>query len=314
MTASFPGLTQRTTIDTVGSTDDKIFAQAVLISRPEPVMIKYGLAKMYEVPEQVNSVDVPVFTNFDLTWTDVSGTGSDLGSEISATAASAATYRTLTPVMRTAALAVAEQVDYHTNRSSFEELATRAGGAVSGEIDRIGITDGVFSSRVTQIYAAGGFNSNGSATSGSTLGPEDLTDAKALLRAGSVNVYKADVALMHPHQYTQLVKHSDFTTSNYPVFNKAKFENGDLVEYDGMKIVLSERIASQATGGYFTAAGRKVAVFDSKVAVAMAEKTAAMKVRRQFFLLNHVNVIVFDIMVAADCLVPAAVVHLHAAN
>ena len=316
---NYASVTRRDSIDAAGSTNDKMFAEAVLIARPEPVVQKYGLARMYEVGDQTDSIDVPVYTNFDLTWTDLSGTGSDTGSDLSPSTVSAASYVNVKPVLKSAAISVHEAVDLLTNKTNFMEIASRAGTAVAAEIDRVAIIDGfqatlATATGITQQYAAGGFVSAGSLTAGSIICPDDLSDAKTLLRSGSINIYNADAVLLHPVQYNHLMQDDDFQAQNYKVMSKATFVNGELVAYDGMKIVQCDRIPTIASGGYYTAAGRKVIVFDSRVAVAVAQKTAGFKVRTWNDIMKHVNVKVFDIMVAAATLVPAAIVHINSAN
>lgn len=316
--SNYSTVTNRSAVDSAGSTNDKIFGQAVLLSRPDPIMKQYNLARMYEVGGQATSIDVPVFSNFDLSWTSLTGTGSDTGSDLTVTTTPAATYKTITPIMYSAAISVHESVDLVTNEMNFMTLADQAGAAVTNEIDRIGIVEGLLSSDVTQIYSAGGFASSGSISSGSTLTPDDLEDAKNLLMAGSVNTYKADTAVMHPTQYTQFKQHDDFQNQVYSVINKAKFQNGEVVEYAGMKILHTPLIPSYAGSptnqNIIGTTGRPVIVFDSRVSFAMAQKTAGFKVRSMTDIMKHVNVKVFDIFVAAKCLVPAAVVKLWASN
>ena len=48
--------------------------------------------------------------NFDLTWTNISGTGSDTGSEVAATEAPDTTWRKITPVMYSARIFIHDKV------------------------------------------------------------------------------------------------------------------------------------------------------------------------------------------------------------
>ena len=83
------------------------------------------------------------------------------------------------------------------------------------KIDQDGINDGIFNVVQTagsrEIRVAGGY-ATGSILTGSTLGPDDLSDCKATMSTGS-NIYMPDTVLMHPTQYNQLVQSSDFQSA-----------------------------------------------------------------------------------------------------
>ena len=202
--------TNRAVADTAGSTVDTIFADAVLASMPTLVVEEKGLLMMQEVPAQHDSVTFPVLANFDLTWTSLSGTGSDLGSEVSVTSGPATTFRKFTPECMSAGIFIHDMIDLTVNKHSFDTYSNLAAVNVSKKIDQDGINYGIMSVVSTvgsrAVRVAGGY-ATGSITSGSTLGPDDLSDAKTTMSTGS-DIYVPDTALMHPNQYNQLIIYS----------------------------------------------------------------------------------------------------------
>lgn len=309
--------TKRADVDAQGSTADSIYADAVLSNMPTLVVKEKGLLMTKDVPGQVDSVVFPIFTNMDLTWTNISGTGSDLGSEVTATQGTAATFKKVTPVMYTSAIFVTDAVDLTVNKADFELYSRIGGVAVQKKIDQDSITDGILAAETlsgSNVYAAGGFTANGSINAGSTICPADLSNAKRLLSTGS-NIYPPNVVLMHPNQYNQLVMHQDFSpNANSAAIRKAGFDNtGKLVSYDGMEIVVSELVNAGSTGP-FAVAGHPVAVFTKGMSGAMATKNAAFKVTTDDRRLNHGKYKIFDIMFKADVLIPQSIVIIRAAD
>ena len=311
----------RAIVDSGGSSIDTIFADAVQASMPTLVVDEYNLMPIKEVPGQYDSITVPVLTNFDLTWNVVSGTDNETGSDITTTSVPATSWRKLTPVLYSAGIFIHDMVDLTVNKQNFDTYATLGGVSVQRYMDVQTIASAIFKAGAmvgSKIYAAGGLSA-GSIDSGSTITVNDLSDAKKLLSVGS-DIYNPDTAVMHPNQYTTLLQTTAFYTQNYAVSNKAKFSDGELVEYDGMKIVVTELVNQDVqavigdASGYWSVAGHPVAVFNSKVTGCMAKKTAGFKVTTIDQRIKHGKMKIFDIMFTADVLVAASAVIIRAAD
>lgn len=303
--------TMRSTLDSAGSTVDRMFADAIFASMPTLVVREKGLLRGYDVEGQRDIISVPVFKNFDLTFTNLSGTGSDTGSSLTLTAANAITYVDLRPVFYSAGLFITEVATLLTNAASFEEHVARAGVATQRHFDRSILNTTVLSETnvgTAYVYSASAFALNGSVIAGSTLGPLDLSDAKASLSSGS-DVYVPDVALMHPTQYNQLIQSSDFRADTYRVGDKAVFAGGQLVAFDGMEIVVTELVngvAGSATTAY-TVNGHPVAVFSKNKSAAYAIKSEANRVRTWNDITRHGTNVIIDIMYDAKVLIPESI-------
>jgi len=312
--------TMRATVDPNGSTVDKIFAEAIMASMPTLVTEKYGLAMIKDAPEQKDTISFPIYKNFDLTWNNISGTGSDTGSAITLTAGGSATYKEITPVLYSAGIFVSDVVDLTVNKADFDQYAQMAGVQVQKKIDTtvISALDGMDTDANSNRYAAGGFTVNGSIASASTLTPSDLSEAKRLLATGS-DIYVPDVALMHPNQYTQLSLHQDFSlTSSTGTARKATFTNGEITGYDGMAIVVTELVDSHTTGGgsnlEWVVVGHPVMVFKKGMSVALGTKKAGFKVATVDDRIRHGKFKVFDVMLASSVLLPESIVLLRCAD
>ena len=309
--------TKRADVDAAGSTADSIYAEAVLANMPTLVVKENGLLMTKDVPGQVDSAVFPIFTNMDLSWTNISGTGSDLGSEVTATAGTAATFKKITPVQLTSAIFVTDAVDLTVNKADFELYSRIGGVAVQKKMDQDAIADGIMAAETavgSLVYAAGGFTANGSISAGSTLTPTDASKGVNLLSTGS-NIYPPNVMVMHPNQYNQFVMHQDFSpNANTAAFRKATFNNvGKMVAYDGMQIVVTELVNAGSTGP-FAVAGHPVALFTKGLSGALATKQAGFRVTTEDRRLNHGQYKIFDIMFKADVLIPASICIIRAAD
>ena len=309
--------TKRADVDAGGSTADSIYADAVLANMPTLVVKQNNLLLTKDVPGQVDSAIFPIFTNMDLTWTNISGTGSDLGSENTSTAGDAGTFQKITPVQSTANIFVTDMVDLTVNKADFELYSKIGGVSVQKKIDQDAIEDGIMAAETatgSNVYACGGFSAEGSIDAGSTLTPADLSDARRLLSTGS-NIYPPNVILMHPNQYNQLVMHQDFSpNANTAASRKAKFDaNGNLSGYDGMDVVVTE-LVNAGSSDPFDVAGHPVAVFTKGMSGALATKNAGFNVVSQDDRLRHGKYKIFDVMFKAGLLIPASIVILRAAD
>lgn len=309
--------TMRSTVDPNGSTVDKIFADAVMASIPTMVMEQYGLALVKDIPEQHDTVSFPIYTNFDLTWNNLSESGSaNNGSVITMTAGNAVTYKETTPVLYSAGIFIADMVDISTNKSDFDHYSEIAGVQVARKKDTEFITVIAAEDQLTNVsrYAAGGFTANGSLSTGSTLTPSDLTSVKTLLSTGS-DIYVPDVALMHRNQYQSLVLHQDFSVNaNTAVSRKATWKDGELVRYDGLDIVVTELVTAGSGLEWEGVSGHPIFVFRKGKSVGFAEKKAAFKVNTVDDRIRHGKFKIFDVMLSSKVLIPASIVILRAAD
>ena len=313
----FINTTKRTDADPTGSTIDSIYADAVLAAAPSNVIDEFGLLAMKDVGGQVDNAVFPIFDNFDLTWTNLSGTGSDLGSEVSPTTGVTGKWKKITPVMETASLFITDVLGFTVNKASFEEYAILGGQSVARRKEQEGINEGLIAAETqagSNVYAAGGFTALGSVDSGSTLTPSDLSEARTLLSTGS-NLYRPDAVLMHPNQYNSVTLDSEMSPqATTGAARKASFgENGKLTHYDGMQVIESEQIPARSTG-FYVAAGHPVIVFSKKTSGAMATKNDAFKVVTHVDPLRHGQYKIFDVMQKAEVLIPESIVIINAAD
>jgi len=314
--------TMRDSVDPNGSTVDTIFADAILASMPSIVMEKHNLALMKDAAGKADSVTFPVFTNFDLTWNNLTESGSaNNGSVISLTAGGTPTFMKATPVLYSAGIFVADVVDLTVNKADFETYSKLAAQQVARK------TEQVFFAEMNTMdldsaagsYAAGGFTANGSISAASTITPTDLSEAKRSLTTGS-DIYVPDVIVMHPNQYSHLMLHQDFSLTNATgAHRKGTWADGNLVKYDGMDIVVSEQVTGKIetqsdTGSAWPVAGHPVYVFKKGLSAGFATKKEAFKVSTVDDRIRHGKFKVFDIMIASQVLVPASIVVLRCAD
>jgi len=241
------------TLDSVGSSQDKIFADAIIANEPTSILEEAGIITVRQVPPGTDEVSFPLVRNTQLTWYEIDDRSASayVGSDISASALNAVVYEVVRPTVKSSVIFLPDTVSL-LNKTDFDLFAKL--GAVDAKrkkeedgCDLLG-SEGGF----TQQYTAGGFTATGSLTSGSTLDPKDLTQAKALLATGSdINV--PDFVLMHPTQYEQINTHGDFapgTSTNGAMLRKARFDDdGNIVRFDGMDIYVTELLPTLGSPG-----------------------------------------------------------------
>ena len=297
-----------------GSTQDTIFADAVKAMMPTLVVDKYNLALVKDVPGQVDSVTFPVLTNFDLTWVDLSGPGSDTGSDITMTAGPATSFKKLTPIMYGAGMFITDQIDLLTNKHDFKTFAERAAVASAKKMDQDFLS--TLSSEPTllsNVYVAGGMvGSLGSISAGSTLAPSDLSEAKAILSIGS-NPYVPDTCVMHPRTYNTFVQSSELRADTYRVTSKADIVSGEVIRYDSLDLVVTE-LAPAGTGGYYDVAGHPAVVYNRKIGMALAKKSVGFKTTIVDDRIKHGKYILLDIMYDIKVLVAASIIIIRSAD
>ena len=309
-----PNPTTREVVDAAGSTQDQIFAEAVQAAMPTLVVEKYGLCMVKEVPDQVDSVTFPVLKNFDLTWVNLSGTGSDTGSDITMTAGPATTFKKVTPVLYGAGMFIHDMVDISVNKHNFKTFAERAGVAAQRKMDQdVLAVLAAEPSDLKNVYVAGGMaGSLGSVGAGSTIAPSDLSEAKAILSTGS-DPYVPDTVLMHPRSYNNFVQSSELRGDTYRITSKAEIKDGEVVRYDGMDIIVTELMPA-GTGGYYQVPGHPVVVYNRKIGAGLAKKSSAFKTTIVDDRIKHGKYILIDMMYAASKLVDDAFIIIRSAD
>ena len=310
------------TLDVAGSSQDRIFAEAVVANEPTSILEQAGIVTVRRVPVGVDECAFPVVRNTQFTWTEIDArTGSNaLGSDLNASALSAVEYRKVRPTIKTANVFLPDEVSL-VNGTNFDLYAKL--GAIETSRKKEADTMVVLTTEAnhTNLYNAGGiFMSNGSITAGSTLMPYDLSKARTYLSTGS-NINPPDFALMHPNQYNQLNTHSDFApgaTARGAMLRKARFnEDGDIVRFDGMDIFTSElmpAVTGSATTAYPAGVnGHPVIIGARGKAVARGE-TIGVRVSTEDSRRLHGKWLIFDVSYASDVLVKEALLLFRAAD
>jgi len=241
VTGTVSGL--NSTLDSVGSSQDMIFAEAIIANEPTSILEEAGIITVRQAPPEVDEVSFPIVRNTQLTWYEIDdrSTSAYVGSDINATGLNAVVYKVVRPTVKSASIFLPDTVSL-LNKTDFDLFAKL--GAIDAKrkkeedaCDLLGSSGGY-----TNVYTAGGFGT-GSLSSGSTLDPRDLTQAKRLLSTGS-NINVPDFALMYPNQYEQLNTHGDFApgaSTNGAMLRKARFDDdGNIVRFDGMDIYVTE--------------------------------------------------------------------------
>lgn len=317
-------------LDIPGSSQDVVFAEAIIANEPTSILEENGIITVQRVPAGVDEIAFPVVRNTQFTWRNIDGrnTTNSLGSDLGATKLNSVEYVKVRPTIQTANIFLPDEVSL-LNKVNFD-LYARLGAVeakrkkeeagletLTGTTASVVIT-AVETGLTNQVYAANGFIKNGSVTTGSTLTPNDLINAKRVLSTGSdINV--PDFVIMHPEQYHQINTHSDFApgaTQRGAMLRKAKFnEDGDLVRFDGMDIFVSElvpTVVGSATTAY-PVAGHPVVVSSRGKAVCRGEHMG-IRVSTEDSRRRHGQWKIFDISYANSILVKEAIILLRASD
>lgn len=264
-------------LDIVGSSLDVIFADAIVAMEPTTVLEEAGIIVVKTTPDPHDKLSFPIVRNTQLTWTEIDGraTGSSLGSEFDTSAMRSVEYKEVRPTVKTASVFLPDEVSL-LNKVDFNLYAQLCAVDAKRKKEVDALTLLTTESEHTNIYSAGTFASGGSAT-GSTLDPQNLLDARTILRAGS-DPTDPDFVLVHTEQYDQLTRNDAFapgTTSPGAMMRKARFdEKGDLSEFAGMGIYWTELVPSvtgSATTSY-TTDGHPVIIGKKGWAIGRGEK------------------------------------------
>jgi hypothetical protein len=243
-------------LDTVGSSIDLIFADAIVAYEPTTVLEEAGIIVVKQVADPTDKLSFPIVRNTQLTWTTIDGrTGSNaLGSELNTTGMRSVEYKEVRPTVKTASIFLPDEVSL-LNKVDFNLYSQLIATDAKRKKEVDALTALVTETAHVNVFAAGGMVSNGSLTTGSTLSPADLLTSRTKLRLGSDPV-DPDFVLVHAAQYEQLSKHAAFApgaTSPGAMMRKAQFDqNGDLVRFSGMDIYWTELLPG-VTGSATTA-------------------------------------------------------------
>jgi len=313
------GLTNQ--LDADGSSIDIAFAEAIIANEPTSVLEEHGIIRVKKIPPEVDKASFPIVRNTQLTWVEIgrttSGSLNELGSDLDATGLNRVEYKEVQPTIWTANFFLPDTVNL-LNKTNFEMFAKLGATDAKRRKEEAALGSYLGSeTKVTQIYAAGGFVSAGSIIAGSTLDPLDLTKAKHQLMTGS-DPWRPDYALMHPDQYVALQTHADFSpgATATAASRKARFTpDGELVRYDGLDIVVTElmpAVTGSATTAW-TVDGHPVIVGQKGYAICRAEHFG-LKIHTEDSRRRHGQWKIFDISYAHDILVPESVILLRAAD
>jgi hypothetical protein len=306
-------------LDAVGSSQDVIFADAIVAMEPTTVLEEAGIIVVRSTPDPHDELSFPIVRNTQLTWTTIDGraTTNSLGSEFNTSALNRVEYKKVRPTVKTASVFLPDEVSLlnQVDFNLYTQLAA-VDAKRKKEVDALNVL--MTDANVSYIYAAGGFTANGSVNAGSTLDPADLLSAKRLLSSGSDPVH-VDFALMHPIQYQQLNTHQDFApgaTSPGAMMRKAGFDNdGNLVRFNGIDIYVTE-LGSKTTGSATTWApvdAHKVVVGKKGWCIGRGEKKG-ITVYSQDDRIRHGTYKVIDMAYDHTVLVPESIVLLRAAD
>ena len=243
-------------LDSVGSSQDKIFAQAILAYEPTTVLEEAGIIAVRTAAAPHDILSFPIVRNTQLTWNTIDwrANTNSLGSEFNVSALNRVEYKEVRPTLKTASVFLPDGVDL-LNEVDFRLHAEMIARDAKRKKEADALSTLTTEASLQYIYSAKGIVSNGSIAAGSTVGPEDLLAAKRLLSTGSDPVM-ADFALLHPVQYEHLNKHPAFapgTTSPGAMMRKATFDQkGDLVNFNGLDLYVTELVPA-VTGSATTA-------------------------------------------------------------
>lgn len=307
-------------LDTVGSSLDVIFADAIVAYEPTTVLEEAGIIVVKAVPTENDKISFPIVRNTQLTWTTIDGRASanSLGSEFNTTGLRSVEYKEVRPTVKTASVFLPDEVSL-LNKVDFslysQLIATDA--KRKKEVDALTLL--ATEAQHVNIFAAGGVNTtNGSVAAGSTLKPEDFLFARTTLRTGSDPV-DPDFVLMHINQFEQVTSAASLApgaTSPGAMMRKARFDsNGDLVGFGGMDLYWTELIPA-VTGSVTTAypvSGHPVIVGKKGWAIGRGEKKG-VTVYSQDDRIRHGTYKVVDMSYDHTILVKESMVLLRAAD
>lgn len=325
---TFAGIANASTLgslDSAGSSVDKIFAEAIVANEPTTILEEAGIIRVKKVsPESVDQIDFPIFKNKYLTWTTISRGTNDNGITPTNTSLAAVEYRAVTPTLKTAVLFIPDNVKL-LDPANFEFYSVLGAADAKRKKEQDSINtmgSGTTQTNFSEIKTAGGYT-NTIVSSGSTLDPTDLLAAQTALATSGTgsDPYKADFVLMHPEQYEQMnsnAQFSDASTTAGTLMRKAVFDkDGNIVRFAGMDIYVSELMwdvgSATDTTGSFGAAGHMVVVGVKGLACCRGEKEGLI-VHTQDERVLHGQYKIFDMEYDVDNLVRESIALIRAAD
>lgn len=306
-------------LDSVGSSQDVIFAEAIVTMEPTSVLEEAGIVVVRQTPNPHDELSFPIVRNTQLTWTTIDGraTTNSLGSEFDTSGLNRVEYKVVRPTVKTASIFLPDEVSL-LNKVSFDLYTEMCARDAKRKKESDALTVLTTEANISKIYSAGGFTSNGSVNAGSTLDPSDLLSAQRLLGTGSDPI-SPDFVLCHPNQYEQLNKHADFApgaTSPGAMMRKAGFDaDGHVVRFAGMDIYKTEllpAVTGSATTSY-PVAGHPVIVGKKGLAIGRGEKLG-ITVHTQDDRIRHGTYKVIDMAYDHTVLVDESLVLLRTAD
>ena len=263
-------------LDSVGSSIDKIFADAIVANKPTSILEENGIIVVKNPGAATDKVSFPIVRNTQLTWTTIGRGTNDTGSDLGVSLLNQVEYKEVTPTIKTSSIFIPDNVSL-LNKVDFDMYAQI--GATDAqrkkEEDALSLL-GVESTAGTVKVAGGYTASTGSVGTGSTLDPMDLVKMKRDMSTGS-DINKPNFVIVYPNQYAQLNTHADFSpgaTTNGAILRKAKFdENGDIMRFDGMDIYTSELVTGYVAGtpAHYVVAGHPAIVGVKGLAIGRGE-------------------------------------------
>jgi len=255
-------------IDPNAATQDKAFAQAMIIAQPVAPLEEKGVIEVMET--EADQAVFTVMVEHTPTWRTIDTRGAEAASNGSYSAFGTPTYATATILTRSATYFIHDSVSL-VNPVTFESIAKSIGNQIKKKkiLDAITtLTTEASYTEATSVYNAGGFIAATSVTSAHVIAPNDFVLSKKDMKSKTTPVVP-DVALLHSSQLNSMENSANFspgqtTNSNY---KKAKFDEfGHLIEFDGMEIIeLLEAEAAQqssspfgsSTKGHWAVIGRR---------------------------------------------------------
>lgn len=256
-------------LDSGSDTQDKIFAEAIIIAQPVAPLEEEGVIEVRDSGPNTDQVVFTVMGESSWTWRTVDTRASETVTGGSLQQVSAPTIATATPTTKSATIFIHDNINL-VNPIDFKNIATIAGNQVKQKKIADAITELTTTSNYTvstSVKNGNGFTTHGAVASDDTLTPNDLVSTKNDLKGQTTPVIP-DVCLVHTKQLNQLENSANFspgqtTNANY---KKAKFNaDGHLTEFDGMQIIeLLEAEYPQITSGSFNSNNGHYAIIGKK--------------------------------------------------
>lgn len=196
-------------LDAVGSSIDKIFAEAIVANKPTSILEENGIIVVKTAPAEKDKVSFPIIRNTQLTWSTIGRGTNDTGSDLGVSLLNKVEYKEVTPTVKTATIFIPDNVSL-LNKVDFDMYAMLGATDAQRKKEADALAALAVEANVGTVKVAGGYTaSTGSISAGSTLDPMDLVKMKRDMSTGS-NINKPDFVIVYPNQYAQLNTNADF--------------------------------------------------------------------------------------------------------